>query len=113
MQQMNRKYCRGPLGASAIALLISLFFSMNGFSQTAETFDINRYSTLGAGMFITYYVDDTRSLKTVLEDGIVTKDTELLVTKTAAGNVALIRDQMAFHHIAQGLANGLEWMATF
>lgn len=113
MKQLNRKSCRVHLGATAIALSFSLVFSVNGFSQTAETFDINRYSTLGAGMFITYYVDDTRSLKTVLEDGIVTKDTELLVTKTAAGNVALIRDQMAFHHIAQGSANGLEWMATF
>ena len=113
MKQMNRKSRRGTLSAITIILVCSLVFSVSAFSQTAETFDINRYSTLGAGTFITYYVEDTQALQVALDEGTVTKDTVLLVTKTAAGNLALIRDQMAFHHIAQGKANGLEWMATF
>ncbi len=113
MKRMNVKLRRSRPGASVIALLTSLFFSVNGFSQTAESFDINRYSTFGEGFFITYYVEDSQPLQAALDEGTVTKETVLLVTKTAAGNLALIRDQMAFHHIAQGSANGLEWMATF
>ena len=113
MTQMNQKRGRATLCTSAVMLLALLFFSVNGFSQTAESFDINRYSTFGEGFFITYYVEDEQPLQAALDAGVVTEETVLLVTKTAAGNLALIRDQMAFHHIAQGTANGLEWMATF
>ena len=113
MNRINAKLRRSRPGAGVIVLLASLFFSVNGFSQTAESFDINRYSTFGEGFFITYYVEDSQPLQAALDEATVTKETVLLVTKTAAGNLALIRDQMAFHHIAQGSANGLEWMATF
>ena len=113
MRQTNQKRGRVSLCTSAGMLLALMISSVNGYSQTAETFDINRYSTLGAGTFITYYVEEFQQLQAALDAGAVTKDTVLLVTKTAAGNLALIRDQMAFHHIAQGTANGLEWMATF
>lgn len=40
-------------------------------------------------------------------------DTWLLVTETAAGKLALLTDQMAYHHLAQGRDSGKEWMATF
>jgi len=83
------------------------------FSSTADTFDMNRYSTVGAGAFETFHVDETQSLEEVLDSGIVGEETMLLVTSTADGYLALMRDQMAYHHIAQGTANGLEWMATF
>jgi hypothetical protein len=82
-------------------------------AQTAATFDINRYSTFGEGFFKTLHVTETLSLKDSLDSNLVTPATELLVTQTASGYLALIRDQMAFHHIAQGEANGLAWMATF
>ena len=79
---------------SLICLMFSvLLFSGNVFSQTANSFDINRYSTFGAGFFETYYVQNTQFLREALS--------------------ALIRDQMAFHHIAQGTVNGKDWMATF
>ena len=94
---------------------LAMFFvvSQSAISQTAATFDINRYSTAGAGTFETFYVEQTQSLQAVLDSQIVTGDTEIMVTNTATGNLALVRDQMAFHHIAQGTADGLAWMATF
>jgi hypothetical protein len=85
------------------------------FAQTinAEEFDINRFSDVGAGWFKTFYVEETIPLKDALEAGQVKEDTAILVTETASGNLALITDQMAFHHLAQGTANGKDWMATF
>jgi hypothetical protein len=103
---------RKNLGALA-CLTFFLSISQSAFSQTAATFDIDRYSTFGEGFFETYYVEESQSLQTALDAGLVTGETELLVTNTNAGNLALIRDQMAFHHIAQGTAGGKDWMATF
>lgn len=80
---------------------------------SAEEFDINRFSDVGAGWFKTFYVEDTQSLQEVLAAGKVAADTKVLVTETAAGKLALITDQMAFHHIAEGSAGGKDWMATF
>ena len=37
----------------------------------------------------------------------------LLVMETAVGRLALITDQMTYHHIAQGRARNKDWMATF
>jgi hypothetical protein len=97
------------------AMTFALFFAVSQFaySQTAETFDISRYSTAGADTFETFHVEETQSLQAVLDSEIVTGETEIMVTNTATGNLALVRDQMAFHHIAQGTADGLSWMATF
>jgi hypothetical protein len=81
---------------------------------TAETFDIDRYLPTGDRFqFETFYVDETQSLQSALDAGIVADDTDLLVTETAAGPLALLTGQMAFHHIAQGTAAGKDWMATF
>lgn len=76
-------------------------------------FDIKRLSSAGNGWFETFYVNETQSLRKVLEEGKVAADTRVLVTQTAGGRLALLMDQMAYHHIAQGHAGGRDWMATF
>jgi hypothetical protein len=75
-------------------------------------FDIRRFS-LNGGLFKTFDVEQTEALQKVLKDGRVTEDTPVLVTATAAGNLALLTDQMVFHHLAQGRAGGKDWMAAF
>jgi hypothetical protein len=75
-------------------------------------FDITRYSSNG-GLFKTFSVEQTEPLRKVLQEGRVAGDTPVLVTATAAGNVALLTDQMVFHHLAQGRAGGKDWMAAF
>jgi len=76
-------------------------------------FDIERFSNSGNGWFETFHVEHTRSLQHVLAAGEVVNDTRLLVLETAAGPLALLIDQMGYHHIAQGQAGGKDWMATF
>jgi hypothetical protein len=75
-------------------------------------FDIRRFS-LNGGLFKTFDVEQTEPLQKVLTDGRVAEDTPVLVTATAAGNLALLTDQMVFHHLAQGRADGKDWMAAF
>ena len=59
------------------------------------------------------HVERTEPLATALHEGRLADDTPVLVIRTAAGPLALVRDQMVFHHIAQGRAAGKDWMATF
>ena len=78
-----------------------------------DGFDIDRFSNAGNGWFETFHVEQTEPLSKALADDRVAPDTLLLVIETAAGPLAFLRDQMAFHHIAQGRADGKDWMATF
>lgn len=75
-------------------------------------FDIRRFTPNG-GIFKTFSVEQSEPLQKVLQDGRVAEDTALLVTATAAGNLALLTEQMVFHHLAQGRAGGKDWMAAF
>jgi hypothetical protein len=76
-------------------------------------FDISRFALTAVGTFETFYVKETYPLKKVLDEGKVAPDTRLLVIDTAGGKLALITDQMTYHHIAQGRARNKDWMATF
>lgn len=76
-------------------------------------FDIERFSNAGNGWFETFYVEDTDALRQALEDGKLGEDTRILVFETAGGNLALVTDQMAYHHLAQGTSEGRHWLATF
>ena len=76
-------------------------------------FDIERFSNAGNGWFETFYVEETEPLRQALEDGRLNGDTRMLVIETAGGNLALVTDQMAYHHLAQGTSEGKHWLATF
>lgn len=76
-------------------------------------FDIDRFSNSGNGWFETFHVKRTRPLQGALAAGEVAGDTQLLVLETTAGPLALLIDQMGYHHIAQGQVDGKDWMATF
>jgi hypothetical protein len=76
-------------------------------------FDITRFANVANGTFVTFYVTNTEALRDVLKAGRVAEDTRLLVTDTATGRLALLMDQMAFHHSAQGRAGNKDWLATF
>ena len=78
-----------------------------------DGFDIDRFSNMGNGFFETFYVERTESLQDVLRQGRVAADTPVVVLETAAGPLALLNDQIVFHHIAEGRAGGKDWMATF
>ena len=93
---------------------LTLFTNQALNAQTsADTFDIDRFSNAGVGWFETFYVDEMLSLQSLLDEGIVSEDAAVLVTEIADGQLAMLTDQMAFHHIAQGSVDGKDWMATF
>lgn len=118
--------CRQLPRVVLAAVVGSLLFPAATFAQGRESlpvdlpngpakagWDIKRFSNLGNGWFETFYVKNSESLQAVLKQGRVAPNTRLLVFETAAGWLALINDQMSFHHIAQGTAGGKDWMATF
>ncbi len=111
---MSRKNLFSGLLSFTIGSLTFLLSGMT-LAQSAATFDIERYSTYGEGWFDTYYVteEDMQSLQALLDAGTVNGDMDLLVTGTELGNLAMLKSQMSFHHIAQGTAGGKNWMATF
>jgi hypothetical protein len=76
-------------------------------------FDISRFALTAVGTFETFFVKDTYPLAKVLDERKVAGDTRLLVITTAAGRLALLTDQMTYHHIAQGRAGNKDWLATF
>ena len=79
----------------------------------AVGFDLSRFSDIANGLFETFHVKETEPLSRALASEQVSDKTVVLVIETAAGRVALLRDQMAYHHIAQGAAGGKDWLATF
>jgi len=79
----------------------------------APGFDVTRLNTENYGAFEPFYVSDTPLLQKALDESRVAPDTRLLVTRIAGGRLALLTDQMAYHHLAQGRDGGKDWMATF
>ena len=79
----------------------------------ADGFDVDRFSNYSNGWFDTFYVEMTEPLKVARQDGRLSDGTHMLIVETGAGPLAFIRDQMAYHHIAQGRAGGKNWMTTF
>lgn len=76
-------------------------------------FDIERFSNAGNGWFETFYIEATEPLQKALDDGRLGSGTRMLVMETAGGYLALVTDQMAYHHLAQGTSEGKHWLATF
>ncbi|MGD8341495.1 MAG: hypothetical protein PVH89_11980 [Gammaproteobacteria bacterium] len=76
-------------------------------------FDIERFSNAGNGWFETFYVEETEPLSQALAEGRLGASTRMLVLETAGGHLALVTDQMAYHHLAQGTIDGRHWLATF
>ena len=76
-------------------------------------FDITR-ARVGAGSkFEPFRVNETQLLSDAVTAGVVESDTRLLLMEHSAGWLALLTDQMAYHHVAQGDIAGEPWMVSF
>ena len=78
----------------------------------SSDFDISRMM-VETGRFESFEVPETRALEQALADGTISEDMLVLVTETAGGKLALLMDQMWFHHVAQGSEAGEPWMVSF
>ena len=84
-----------------------------GFVQgDSNDFDISRMMD-SSGRFETFDVLETRPLSQALADGTISEEMPVLVTETGRGPLALLTDQMSFHHLAQGREAGEPWMVSF
>jgi hypothetical protein len=102
------------LAAAAVVGLVhpAALTAQSNSGDTKPKFDSTRLVN-SEGRFQTFHVTQTQPLRQALGAGALKDDTRVLVTETARGKLALLTDQMAFHHIAQGVAAGKEWMVTF
>ena len=63
--------------------------------------------------FDPFPVSTMEPLKGALEGGKVGEDTAILLVKRGDTRLALLTEQMSYHHIAQGELEGEPWMVSF
>ena len=76
-------------------------------------FDVERAYLADETIFVPFLVEETEPLVEALREGVIEDETSLLVMEHPAGRLALVTDQMAYHHVAQGDIAGEPWMVTF
>ena len=108
--------------ASALALILSPMPARTADRATGTLVpsgpakagvDASRFNFAMHGTFEPFHVTTTRPVRDALSARLVAADTDVLVTATAAGPLALLTEQMAYHHIAQGRAGDQEWLVSF
>ncbi len=75
--------------------------------------DVSRFNFSLHGTFEPFSVTSTKPLRDALKAGVIAPETDVLVTATANGPLALLTEQMAYHHIAQGRAGAEDWLVSF
>lgn len=81
--------------------------------MTTGTFDLERAILKTKDMFKPLAVGKTTALQTALDRGRVKADTNLLLLELPDAPLALVKSEMAYHHVAQGEANGEPWLVSF
>lgn len=76
-----------------------------------ERFDISRLAMHGT--FEAFQVTRTQPVRDALSEQLIAVDTDVLVTTTPDGPLALLTEQMAYHHVAQGRSRGRDWLVSF
>jgi hypothetical protein len=92
------------------ALALTLLAPSLGLAQAAA-FDTTRL--VDSGPYPPFRVDAYFPLAEALRDGAVDESTRLAVVSVAGRQVALLIDQLAQHHLAQGELAGEPWMVSF
>jgi hypothetical protein len=82
--------------------------------QQAADFDVDRLYLTDEDTYLPFVVEETLPLSRALEQGRLDGETSVLVMDhPEAGRLALVADQMAYHHVAQGELAGEPWMVSF
>lgn len=76
-------------------------------------FDASRATLKDKDMFQPFHVRTTRLLREALASGDVREDTLVLVMGDDVGTLALLTQQMSYHHVAQGEMAGKPWLVSF
>ena len=92
---------------------LALLFTTSAVAAQEVDFDIDVARIGVGGRFQPFVVENLEPLADALKAGRVQNDTRLLVSQHPAGRVALLTDQMTYHHVAQGSIAGEPWMVSF
>ena len=76
-------------------------------------FDIDQAIIGKKELFPPFHVKFYTSLYETLDRGSIQGNDPVLVTETKVGSLALLTNQMTYHHIAQGELKGDPWMTVF
>ncbi len=81
--------------------------------QPMTEFDVSRATLSDRDDFQPFYVKTTRPLQEALASGDVREDTSILLMEGNREALALLTQQMCYHHVAQGEMAGEPWMVSF
>ena len=76
-------------------------------------FDPQRAILKTYNMFKPFHIKKTMSLKEALDKGKVKADTDLLLLNHPDEALALVKGEMAYHHVAQGEIAGEPYLVSF
>jgi hypothetical protein len=76
-------------------------------------FDARRALLVRADIFPPFYAETTRPLRDALAGGGVRQDTQVLAAERRTATLVLPTRQLAYHHVAQGEAEGEPWMVSY
>ena len=93
--------------------ILALFLATPAIAAQQVDFDIDVARVGGGGRLEPFVVEQMEPLADALKAGRVQNDTRLLVSQHPAGRVALLTDQLTYHHVAQGSIDGEPWMVSF
>ena len=79
----------------------------------SDDFSADRAMLLDSTVYVRFDVKDTWSLREALDEGLLQAQTRVLIMEHAKGRLALVTNQMAYHHTAQGEIDGEPWMVSF
>ncbi len=82
-------------------------------TQSVPDFDVNRATLSDKDDFQPFYAKTTRPLREALASGNVHEDTPILLMEGNREALALLTQQMCYHHVAQGEMAGEPWMVSF
>ena len=81
--------------------------------EARPPFDRDRLWYADSTIFAPFRVTDSEPLRAALAAGRLADETGVLVLEHPAGRLALVTDQMAYHHVAQGELAGEPWLVSF
>lgn len=107
------RHYRLPAGLSGLAIM-ALGGVAEARAQEVADFDIERAFLADSTIYAPFRVEASLPLSEALEKGRLDDRTSLLVMEhPGAGRLALVTDQMAYHHVAQGRIAGEPWLVSF
>ena len=104
------------VGGGALLLVLAPMLSAQQPESSASAgteFDLSRAFVADRTIFEPFYVTEARPLREVVDEGVIHDGTRLLILEREGERLALLTEQMAYHHVAQGELKGEPWLVSF